>query len=450
MAKCGSRDETVVVTGGDIFTSKTRKGMIRNGWIVLRDGKIAKIGSGDLPKEIADEKATLVKADGKIVLPGFINCHTHLYGTLARGIRLPGYSPRDFKERLETLWWRLDKALTYEDCYWSALVGSLLSLKAGVTTVFDHHSSPYSIDRSLDAVARGMAEVGIRGTVCYEVSDRDGQDRASLGIYENVRFAQDARSVPDARITSMMGLHASFTLSQPTLLRAREAAQDIGLGFHLHVAEDVCDVKDSQKRYRRRVVTRLEDAGILSKRTLAIHCVHVRDPEIDLLKKTGTNVIHCPRSNMSNAVGIAPVGKMFRHGVRMGFGSDGYGPRILDDALQGMLAWRLSEGIPSVATAETEVMLVKNNPIIASGILDEKIGEMAEGHAADLVVLAYDSPTPVDRGNLLMHLMSGDFKVETAIVGGRVVLRDGRSCFVDEAKVMEKARSLAGDLWRRI
>lgn len=248
----------------------------------------------------------------------------------------------------------------------------------------------------------------------------------------------------------MMGLHASFTISQPTLLRAREAAAELGLGFHMHVAEDTVDTEDSQKRYRRRVTTRLNEAGVLGARTLAVHCVHVSDSGIQALARTGTNVVHCPRSNMSNAVGIAPVGKMFRHGVRVGFGSDGFGFWILEDALAGMLAWRLGERSPAVATVETELMLLKNNPIIASGIFEDKIGEIAEGSLADLVIMEYDSPTPVDRGNLWMHLLMGDLKVDTVLVGGRVVLEDGRSTLVDEGAVFEKARALAEALWKRL
>jgi putative selenium metabolism protein SsnA len=450
LEKSKAQREATVIKGGDIFSPKTRKGLLRGGWIVVRDGRIAKIGDGDLKKEVEGDKVTTVNAEGKLVLPGFINAHTHLYSTLARGIRVAGVSPRNFAECLESLWWRLDRALTYEDCYWSSLVGCLLSLKAGVTTLLDHHSSPFAIDRSLDAIAQGVTEAGARAAVCYEVSDRDGQDRASLGIYENVRFARSLKESPGDRLRAMMGLHASFTISQPTLLRAREAAVELGLGYHMHVAEDLVDTEDSQKRYRRRVTTRLHEAGILSAKTLAIHCVHVSDSGIQLLARTGTNVIHCPRSNLSNAVGIAPVGKMFRHGVRVGFGSDGFGFWIIEDALAGMLAWRLSEGAPAVAAVETELMLMKNNPIIASSIFDDKVGELAEGQIADIITLDYDSPTPVERGNLWTHLLMGDIRVHTVLVGGRVVLEDGRSTLVDEALVFEKSRSLAEALWKRL
>lgn len=440
-----------VVKGGTIFTTKFKKGIVEDGWILIKDGKIAKIGTGDLRKEIRGRKVTTVDATGKIVLPGLVNCHTHLYSALATGIKLADYSPRNFGQCLEGLWWKLDRALTYEDCYWSALVGSLLSLKAGVTTLIDHHSSPFCIDKSLDAIARGMSEAGARGSVCYEVSDRDGQDRASLGVYENVRFAEALSGAENHRIGAMMGMHASFTISQPTLLRARDAAESAGIGYHLHVAEDKIDVRDSQKRYRRRVVTRLAEAGILSNKTLAIHCIHVTDSDIRQLRETGANVVSCPRSNLSNAVGIAPLGKMFRHGVRVGFGSDGFGPpRIMDDARVGLMSWRIAERNPAAGWIETELMLLKNNPIIASTVLGTKVGEIAEGSRGDLIILSYDPPTPLDRSNLWGHLLFSGLKVETVIVDGEVVVEAGMSTLLDEEKVFERARAISGALWERV
>ena len=445
MPKDSSR--VTVIKGGKIFTGKVRQELIDGGWIIIKDGEIARVGKGDYTRYIRGQKASIIDATDRIVTPGLINCHTHLYSTLARGF-VQKASPRNFVERLETLWWRLDKALTYEDCYWSALVGSLLSLKAGVTTVLDHHSSPYAIDQSLDAIAGGMRQVGIRGAVCYEVSDRDGQDRAQLGIEENLRFARVAAS--DSRIACLMGLHASFTLSEPTLLRAREAADEANLGFHIHVAEDAADVIDSQKRYRRRVVTRLADAGILSDRSLAIHCVHVSDQEIRILSQTGANVIHCPRSNLSNAVGVAPIAKMFRHGVRVGLGSDGFGANILDDAYTSVLNWRLVERLPTAGFIESEVLLLHNNQLIASSILGRPVGLIERGHAADIVIFDYDPPTPVNGDNLWGHFLSKEMVAETVLVDGRVVLSKGKACLVDEVKVFERSRELATRLWERI
>jgi len=441
-------EKITLIKGGKIFTGKVKQDLIDGGWIIIKGGEISRVGRGDYRKYTRGQRVSVIDATDKIVTPGLINCHTHLYSALARGL-IQASSPRNFVERLETLWWRLDKALTYEDCYWSALVGSLLSLKAGVTTILDHHSSPHAVRESLDAIAGGMRQAGIRGSVCYEVSDRDGQDRALLGIEENVRFATlVAREA--SPIGCLMGLHASFTLSQPTLLRAREAALENGLGFHIHVAEDNADVVDSQKRYRRRVVTRLADAGILSDRTLAIHCVHVSDQEIRTLNQTGTNVIHCPRSNLSNAVGIAPVAKMFRHGVRVGLGSDGFGASVLDDAYTAILNWRLVEPLPTAGFVESEVLLLYNNQLIAGSILGRPLGLIERGHAADVVIFAYDPPTPINGNNLWDHFLSRELRVETVLVDGKKVLDGGKACLIDEEKVFEHSRQLAIKLWERM
>jgi cytosine/adenosine deaminase-related metal-dependent hydrolase len=141
---------------------------------------------------------------------------------------------------------------------------------------------------------------------------------------------------------------------------------------------------------------------------------------------------------------------MFRQGVRIGFGSDGFGPPgVLDDARTGLLSWRIAESNPAAGWVETELMLLKNNPIIASSLLDKKVGEIAEGFEGDLVIASYDPPTPLNRENLWGHLVFGSFKVETVLVGGEVVIEDGRSTLVDEGKVFDKARKLAADLWER-
>jgi putative selenium metabolism protein SsnA len=442
--------DSLLIKDGLVLSSAGGTELLEGGWILIADGRIASLGKGQPGKSVVSGKPEVIDAGGRLVLPGLVNCHTHLYSTLARGMAVEGASPRSFKDQLESVWWRLDRALTYEDCYWSALVGSLLSLKAGVTTVLDHHSSPYAIDRSLDAVASGLRHAGLRGSVCYEVSDRDGQDRASLGVYENVRFARAAKESGDGTIVGMMGLHASFTLSQPTLLRACEAARRDKLGFHVHAAEDEVDVRDSQKRYRRRVITRLAEAGVLGKRTLAIHGVHLSDSEIANLSKSGANLIHCPRSNFDNAVGTAPVGKMFRHGVRVGLGSDGFGCSVLDDALAALYAWRQNDRSPAAGSKEIELMLLKHNPVIASTILNDKLGAIAEGYLADLVIASYDSPTPITIDNIMSHLLSRELRVETVLVGGRKVVSEGRSVPADEPKVFERARQLAGELWGRI
>ena len=155
-------------------------------------------------------------------MPALINCHTHLYSTLARGISLPGRAPRNFPEILKKLWWRLDRALNLDDVYYSALVGLIDSAKCGVGTLVDHHSSPNACAGSLDRIEQAFREVGLRGVLCYETSDRNGSASAAEGISENVRFLErHRRGQGDGLMAGSFGLHASFTLSDRTLRRCR-------------------------------------------------------------------------------------------------------------------------------------------------------------------------------------------------------------------------------------
>jgi cytosine/adenosine deaminase-related metal-dependent hydrolase len=204
------------------------------------------------------------------------------------------------------------------------------------------------------------------------------------------------------------------------------------------------------RRYRKRTVPRLAEAGILTDRTLAIHCVHVNDYAIRQLQKSRANVVHCPRSNLSNAVGVAPVVKIFRQGIRVGLGSDGFGANIIDDAYAAIFTWRLNERTPVAGSSEIEVMLGVNNPLIAGSLLGQKLGVIEPGYSADIAIFRYDSPTPLGKENLFWHLLSKEARAETVIVAGRVVLENFKSTLVDEAKIFEKSKSIALSLWERM
>ncbi len=181
---------------------------------------------------------------GTLVVPGNVCAHHHLYSALSRGMPFGLSAPRNFTEILQRVWWRLDRALDEASVRASALRGGLDALLAGTTTIVDHHASPNFIDGSLDVIADALAELGVRSVLCYEVTDRDGPERAAAGVAENRRFLAHPRRL--AR--GMMGAHASFTLSDETLAACADAARAAGAGVHIHVAEDAADQRDSAAR----------------------------------------------------------------------------------------------------------------------------------------------------------------------------------------------------------
>ena len=425
----------MILTNARILTFDSADRVLDSGSVeVLDDGAIGSVRDGRALDAYA------VDLQGRLLMPALINCHTHLYSTLARGIHLPGPPPPDFPATLKKLWWRLDRALTEEDVYYSALTGLIDSARCGVGTVIDHHSSPNACAGSLDCVERAFHEVGLRGATCYETSDRNGRRGAAAGIRENVRFLERVR--PAAQVGGMFGLHAAFTLGDRTLAACVEANQSLGAGFHIHVAEDVCD---------RSAVRRLCAAGVLNEKALAAHCIHITAAERTALARHRVNVVHNPQSNCNNAVGIADLPALFRSGTTVGLGSDGYSPRMFEEFKTAFHVQKLMAGDPRVAYAEAYAAAFLNNRTIVKKLWGMEIGRIEKGAQADLILVDYYPPTPLHGGNLFGHILFGiaNAPVDSLMVNGRFVVREKQCVTVDERHIAEKAAQRARALWER-
>jgi cytosine/adenosine deaminase-related metal-dependent hydrolase len=246
----------MLIRNARVITWERPNQILEDHALLIEDGLITQMGpSEELTAIHQDEE--MLDAEGQYVMPGNICAHTHFYGAFARGMPIPGAAPRDFPGILGKLWWPLDKALSAEDVYYSAMVCLIDAVKHGTTTLIDHHASPNAIEGSLDVIAGAVEQAGVRAVLCYEVTDRDGQAKAKAGIEENVRFIERTRNdqVADGRVVATFGLHASLTLGEATLKACRSAAPE-GVGFHIHVAEDQADQDDSLARTGERVVAR--------------------------------------------------------------------------------------------------------------------------------------------------------------------------------------------------
>jgi len=383
-------------------------------------------------------------------MPGLINAHHHLYSTFACGIAAP--PSKDFMEVLGNLWWRLDRALTLEDVHASALPPLARCIMAGTTTLIDHHASPFAVRGSLPALADAVRESGLRGALCYEVSDRDGPKIAAEGIEENIRWAERCKQHDDdGRFAALFGLHAAFTVGNETLGRAVQAAQAQGIGFHVHVAEDRADQAHSRETYGTRVVNRLADAGVLGAGTIAAHCVHVGEHEQRLLAESETLVVHNPSSNMNNGVGAADLPALLDAGVRVGLGTDGMRGDMLAEANYAMVLQHHRAGDPSAAFGEPLDALLSTNAAFASKLFGRRLGVLEAGAAADLILTDYRPFTPLDDGNLYGHLYFGVAagRVTDTMVGGRWLMRKGRLLSLDMDAITNLAGEQSRGVWRR-
>ncbi|MCL4424196.1 MAG: putative aminohydrolase SsnA [Firmicutes bacterium] len=441
----------LLVSNGTVITLGTGNQVIEDGAVLLEDNLIKAVGKR-AELEAAYRPAAFLDARGGLIMPGLTNTHMHLYSTFARGMALKDLPPKTFGQILERLWWRLDKALNLEDIYYSALIPLLDCVKNGTTSILDHHASPHAVTGSLATIARAAKEVGMRSGLCYEVSDRDGLEIAREGIQENARFLEEVRKDDGGGLLSgTFGLHAAFTLGDATLKEAVEVAQSLAAGFHVHVAEGTEDVQTNLSRYGQRVVERLADRGVLGPKTLAVHCVHVNDQEIDLIRETGTMVIHNPESNMGNAVGYAPVLSMLRRGLLVGMGTDGYTTDMFEGIKVANILHKHAQGDPGAAWSEVPQMIFTNNSTIMGRFFSRPVGVLEPGAYADVIAVDYHPPTPLTRDNYYGHLLFGvsGGMVRHTIVNGRILMQDRELLAVDEEAVTRKARELAASLWER-
>jgi putative selenium metabolism protein SsnA len=417
--------------------------------IFIKDGLVAAIGSqAELEKQYP--AAERLDARGQFVMPGNICAHTHFYGAYSRGMAIAGSAPKDFLEILQKLWWPLDQSLNMEAVRLSTQVMIIDAIKHGTTSLFDHHASPNAIEGSLDVIADAVEQAGLRAVLCYEVTDRGGEEKKQAGIEENVRFLKSLKDKPRRNIRGTFGMHASLTLSEQTLNECRAAVPD-GVGFHTHVAEAQVDQDDSLAKYNMRVVERLHHHDMLGENSIFAHAVHVDAHEINLLAESGSWVTHQPRSNMNNAVGMAQIEQMMRAGVRICLGTDGFSSTMWDEWKTAYLGHKLWHHDPHRMPADViaQIAVHNNAELLGRFFKNTPIGFIREGAAADLIFVDYHPYTPITEENLPWHIVFGfhESMVTSTMVDGLMLMHDRQLLTIDEEEIVSQALALAPQVW---
>ena len=394
---------------------------------------------------VAEPGERVFDCAGALVAPGFVCGHTHLYSVLSRGMPATDpVPPKNFREILQKVWWKLDRALDEESMRASARVGMIEAIRAGTTGLIDHHASPLWIDGSLDLIAEQCEDIGVRGLLCYEASDRDGTAIRDAGLAENRRFAERNGSSP--WFAGMCGGHASFTMDDATLDACASIVQDCDTGLHVHLAEGDTDRAETQVRYGADLLERFTSRGLLSDKAIFAHCVDLEERELETLNRQGVRLAHNPSSNLNNRVGFAPL---WARSAQVLLGTDGIGADMYREA---KMAWfRGMEAHPGCSPGAVLAML-ENAAATLYSHLGLVGGRIAAGQAADLQILRYRCPTAIDAGNLGGHFLFGMSAavVESVIVGGRLVLDHGALPGIDEEAEYARARQATPALWRRM
>lgn len=440
----------LLIGNGRMITRDPAQPFFENGAVAVDGNRIVAVGELDNLKKIYSD-AEFIDAKGGVIMPAFINTHEHIYSAMARGLSIKGHNPKGFLDILDGQWWTIDRNLDNENTRLSAMATYIECIKNGVTTIFDHHASFGEIPGSLFAIEDAARECGIRSCLCYEISDRDGKEKALQSIQENVEFAKHALKDDTDMIAAMMGMHASFTISDETMEKAR-AAKPEGIGYHIHVAEGILDLQECLRVHHKRVVDRLYDWDILGEKTLLAHCIYINPHEMSLIKDTDTMVVHNPESNMGNACGCPPTMELVHRGIVCGLGSDGYTHDVIESWKVANILHKHHLCDPNAAWGEVPKMLFEHNASIANRYFKRKLGVLQADAAADIIISDYIPPTPMDASNVNGHMLFGmnGRSVVTTIANGKLLMKDRCLTQIDEEATLAHIREGAARLAHRI
>jgi cytosine/adenosine deaminase-related metal-dependent hydrolase len=370
-----------------------------------------------------------IDCKGKLVTKSFAVGHHHAYSAMAKGMPAPKKQPNNFSEILKYVWWTLDKCLDKETIELSALVTAMACAKAGSTYVIDHHASPNFIKGSLEVMARAFEKVGINHLLCYEITDRDGMDKGQEGLRETEEYLKIHQG--------LVGLHASFTIGEKTLKSAVDLMKRFNSGIHVHVAEDLYDQENCLTAYKKRVIQRFFEVGLLnSSKTILVHCLHLDDNERDLILKSPCWIVQNAESNMNNNVGFFN-GKGLGENIMLG--TDGIHSYMLQSAKAAFFVGQRFDSIDYLSAYHrfrNVHRYLRNNNFNGDG-------------DNNLVVIDYNTATEINKDNFLGHFIFGlnSNHIQHVISNGRLIVHNQTLINVNEGEILAHSRKQAKRLW---
>lgn len=432
--------QTYAIINGKIYDYVT---YIQNGFVIFNE-KICEVGDmKDFNKR--NNYDQIIDVKGKLVLPGMVNAHSHLYGAYLRGIPLRTFNPMSFKEHLQQLFWTLDSRLGIDSSYMSALSLVPEHVKCGVTTIIDHHAAG-QIRGTLEALKEAWVDkAGLRGVFAFETSDRFNVREC---IKENVEFYN--YNAHKGNCGAMFGMHASMTISNNTM---DMIAQSIGnIPLHVHVGESIEDEKSCMANYQKTIVERFIDGGIVNDNSLFAHCTNISEREAALMAQNNVTAVINPTSNLNCGNGMVDCKMLNEYGVITTIGNDTLGTNIAADIRNTMYVQHEKTRSTWWFNSEKLKQYLINNYIFASKLLGSKIGRFESGYEADIITVDYKPVTPINENNIFDHIVDGVFSAfRPDNVWCRGVIKMSNYITVyDEEKISAMSQEMASKLWKEV
>jgi 5-methylthioadenosine/S-adenosylhomocysteine deaminase len=429
---------------------ETKNILIKNATMVSEEiKKCSVLIENDRIIEISDkinlnDSDTVINAEGKLLIPGLVNTHTHLSMTLMRG--LADDMPLDtwLNEHI----WPVEAELNGEYCYAGALLACAEMIKSGTTCFNDMYFF-------MDHVAKAADEAGIRGILSHGMIDFGDESRRKKEFKETRRIIKECHNTADGRIKVAFGPHSPYTCSKELLEEVKKEANRYDVRIHIHVSETQKEVSDVSEAQGKRPFEYLSEIGFLGDEVTAAHAVWLSDREIEIIKNSKTKISHNPSSNMKLSSGIAPVSKLIQSGACVSIGTDGTASNNNMDMFEEMKLTALLQKVdtmdPTVLPAEEVFKMATVNGANALG-LDDSIGSLDVGKKADIALINIKTPQFTPFTNPISHMVysTNGGNVDTVICNGEILMQDKKLLTIDEAQVIEMAENASQDLLSKV
>jgi cytosine/adenosine deaminase-related metal-dependent hydrolase len=400
----------------------------RTGILIPEGDNADSIFTDNIPSE-----AEIIDCKDLYVTKSFVNAHHHAYSALATGMPAPAKQPENFYEILKYVWWNLDKKLDKETIQASALVTAIESAKNGSTFVIDHHASPYAVENSLEIIAKAFEKIGISHLLCYEISDRDGDEIAQKGIDETENYLKNNQA--------LVGMHASFTIGDKTMKKVADVVEKYHTGIHIHVAEDKIDQQLCEQNYNKRIIERLDEYNFLNNsKTILAHAIHINNFERKKLQQSKAFVVQNPESNLNNQVGF--FDRKMLNNDQILLGTDGMHSDMIRSAQAAYFTGKIFDK-PSLQSIYSQL---RNNNLYLSK-------NNFKGDADNnFIILDYKPYTNFDKNNFLGHFFYAISakNIKDVISNGKFIVKDRKIETIDENEIIKFAKEQAKKLWSKL
>ncbi len=429
-------DSTILIKNAIILNPGENDCLKTTSSVLIKDDLIAEIGDN-----ITEKADKVIDGEGKILMPGLINTHTHLSMTLFRGLA----DDLSLDTWLNDYIWPVEAHLNGYYCYIGALLGAVELIKSGTTTFSDMYFY-------MEDVARAVDESGLRAVLSYGMIDFADEEKRRAEIAANVDLFKNCNNAAEGRIKVFFGPHAPYTASKELLDEVRDLASKFNTGIHIHVAETQKEVEDILEQTGKRPFEYLDDIGFLGPNVVAAHAVWLSEEEIDIIMDREVKISHNPCSNMKLASGISPVANMLSHDICVSIGTDGASSNNNLDLIEEMKTASLLQKVatldPKVLTSEETVAMATINGARTLG-LENEIGSIEVGKKADLILIDTDeanmTPDSSCISSNVVYAAKGS-NVDTTICNGKILMENRKLTTLDEEEIYKKARAAIVEL----